>query len=586
MSDSPVPDPASVAAPEGPDVHTADSGTTSPVRRIRAHAAALSLRTRLLVAIGIVALVALVVSDVVTYSSLHSELFAQADQSLEAVHTPLEQLLDSGRALSPETVASLAPGMFVEVVNPQDQPVGTPVPAIVQGGQQYTPALTDADLTLPSPSPTTTTLFPAEGFPPFGQIVTPSTTEVVRYETVPDAQAGGPEFRVRVSSLIDGYELVLGTPVSSASSTLHRLFLIEVGVTLGALAGAIVIGFFLVRVGLRPLGDVEATAEAIAAGDMSRRVAGASATTEVGRLAGAFNTMVERIEEAFSVREATEAELRRSEERMRRFVADASHELRTPLAAVRAYAELFERGGREHPEDLERLLAGIRSESERMGLLVEDLMLLARLDNGRPLQRRPVELVPLCAAAIDAARLVGPGWPVTLDATEPVEAVGDPERLRQVIDNLLSNLRAHTPSGTRATVTVRRAGEWAVLEVSDNGPGLSPVDAERAFERFYRADVSRTRPPGVPSGGGPATGSGLGLSIVAAVVKALGGSVSASSNPEGGARFAMVIPAVQSESVGSGTGHGASEVADGVAPTAGRAYPENAQGILGGNTAG
>src|SRR5439155_3799215 len=218
---------------------------------------------------------------------------------------------------------------------------------------------------------------------------------------------------------------------------------IEVAVTAAALLAAAAFGWWLVRVGLRPLKEVEATADAIADGDLDRRVPGDDAKPEVGRLALAFNTMLGRIQDAFSARDATEA-------RLRRFVADASHELRTPVAAVSAYAELFERGANVRPDDLGRVMTGIRAETARMGDLVEDLLLLARLDEGRPLERKPVELVTVAAQAADASRAVGPDWPVHLEASTPVEVTGDSTRLRQVFDNLLGNVRAHTPPGTAA----------------------------------------------------------------------------------------------------------------------------------------
>jgi two-component system OmpR family sensor kinase len=280
-------------------------------------------------------------------------------------------------------------------------------------------------------------------------------------------------------------------------------------------------------VGLQPLAEVEETAEAIAEGDLDRRVAVDNESTEVGRLGTSFNTMLERIQEAFAERDATEA-------RLRRFVADASHELRTPVAAVSAYAELFDRGASTRPDDLERVMTGIRAETARMGELVQDLLLLARLDEGRPLERAPVEIVALAAEAVDAAMTVGPAWPVRLDAAGPVEITGERARLRQVFDNLLGNIRTHTPAGTAAVVTIAVDGPDAVITVADQGPGLSEEQRARVFERFYRAEASRSR----VSGGG----SGLGLAIVAAIVDALGGSVTVAAPPEGGASFTVRLP--------------------------------------------
>jgi two-component system OmpR family sensor kinase len=288
---------------------------------------------------------------------------------------------------------------------------------------------------------------------------------------------------------------------------------------------------------MRPLADVEATAGAIAEGDLERRVPGDEAPTEVGHLAKSLNTMLGRIQAAFAERDATEAELRRSEARLRRFVADASHELRTPVAAVAAYAELFERGANDRPVDLARVMSGIRVETSRMGELVDDLLLLARLDEGRPLAREPLELVSIAAQAVDAARTVGPQWPVRLEAGQPVEILGDAARLRQVLDNLLANVRAHTPEGTSVVVKVGQEGDEAIVVVSDDGPGMTADEASHVFERFYRVDQSRSREHG---------GAGLGLAIVAAIVESHGGTVSASSAPGRGATFTVRLPATAS----------------------------------------
>ena len=246
----------------------------------------------------------------------------------------------------------------------------------------------------------------------------------------------------------------------------------------------------------------------------------------MGEVARALNTMLGRIEEAFAQRDATE-------EQLRRFIADASHELRTPLAAVTAYAEMFDRAAVDHPEDLGRVIGGIQAESGRMGSLVEDLLLLARLDEGRPLERKPVELVAVSADAVAAARAVGPDWPVELRAERPVDITGDAARLRQVLDNLLANVRAHTPAGTTARVTVSEDGDEALVEVADDGPGLTAEEASRVFERFYRADPSRSRHHG---------GTGLGLGIVAAIVAAHGGKVDVSAAPGSGTTFRVHLP--------------------------------------------
>ena len=318
-------------------------------------------------------------------------------------------------------------------------------------------------------------------------------------------------------------------PLDEVDDTLHQLLLVEIVVALSVLGAVFVLGLWLVRVGLRPLGRIEHTAAAIAGGDLSQRVENDDPRTEVGRLGGALNTMLGQIEEAFDERTA-------SEQRLRRFVADASHELRTPLAAVRAYAELFDRGARERPDDLERAMTGIQRESRRMGLLVDDLLLLARLDQGRPLERKPVDLREVARDAVESAQTLDPGRELELDAPEPVEVEGDRERLRQILDNLLANVRAHTPPGSAAAVHVLARDGEAVVEVADTGPGLSDDQLEHAFERFYRGDTSRSRDAG---------GAGLGLAIAAAIAESHGGSatvVNAGANGGTGLTVRVVVP--------------------------------------------
>ena len=471
----------------------------------------MSLRLRLLLAVGVVAGLALLVADAATYTALRSQLYQRVDQSLDTSAAAIEQILLSSGLPGDANVAVLAPGTFVEVRDGTGNVVGVPVAAHVAGGRAEIPAL---------PAAIGGLSVSANG----------GRTDVAVYFTVKSADAGGPPFRVRASVLPNGEQLIVAVPLTNTVDTLHRLLAIELAVSAGALVVAAVVGWWLVRVGLAPLAEIKQTAAEIADGQLDRRVPGEDDDTEVGQLARALNVMLGRIESAFAQRDATEA-------RLRRFVADASHELRTPLAAVMAYSEMFQRGASERPADLARLLAGIQAETARMSKLVEDLLLLARLDEGRPLEHRPVELVGLTAQAVETATAVGPEWPVRLQADRPVEVVGDEGRLRQVVDNLLANVRAHTPPGTSTSVRVGLEGDQAVIEVADDGPGLTDEQAGRVFERFYRADPSRSRQRG---------GSGLGLSIVAAIVAAHGGrvAVSTGSAESHGATFTVHLPTV------------------------------------------
>jgi two-component system OmpR family sensor kinase len=488
----------------------------------------MSLRIRLLIAIGVIALVALFIADVATYKYLQSFLYQQVDQQLEASHIHIEGVLNNGQPFTCSPAGAGGPGgppngassnpfpnafevQAVEVRSPSGHVVDNQSCAADEDGHSYTPQLPQA----------------------IAGYSTEQNGEKVAYFTAASRQANGPTFRVRASLLDDGNILVLAQPLGDTVGTLHHLLIIELAVTGGALLLALIGGFWLVRIGLRPLRDMETTAESIAAGNLTERVPGENETTEVGRLARTLNVMLARIESAFGARLASERRLRASEARLRRFVADASHELRTPIAAISAYAELFGRGASEQKADLERLMGGIRIETTRMEQLVADLLLLARLDEGRPMERRSVDLVALCAQAVHTASTVGPEWPVTFHASRPIEVEGDPTSLRQVMDNLLGNVRAHTPPGTAVRVSVEPEGQGAVITVSDDGPGMEPDEAANIFERFYRSDPSRSRTHG---------GAGLGLSIVSAIVANHGGTVSAQGRIGSGTTFTVHLP--------------------------------------------
>jgi len=282
------------------------------------------------------------------------------------------------------------------------------------------------------------------------------------------------------------------------------------------------------------------TARAIAAGDMRRRIRRTDERSEVGRLGSALNGMLSQIEAAF-------AERRMSETRLRRFVADASHELRTPLTSIRGYAELLRKGALTDDDAQRRAAERIEHEAARMGVLVDDLLLLARLDQGRPLERERVDLAKVAGDAVEGARASDPGRPVGAELEAGALVDGDAVRLRQVVDNLLANAAVHTPPGTPVKVRVARRGRWVDLEVADEGPGLAPEQAERVFDRFYRAAEARQRP-----------GTGLGLSIVAALAEAHGGTAAVHAEPGSGARFVVTLPAA-GEGEGPSAGGGGSD---------------------------
>ncbi len=466
----------------------------------------MSLRTRLLSAVVLAALIALVIVDTATYTVVTRGQLDQVDQELERSHPPIERAATAAPTERETLIRAVAPASYVELRNPVGDTID--VISLRRPGQ---PELQPDPDVIPTPR--------ADG----------SDDEAV-YATVP---AGGDAMRVRVSRQSDGDILVIGQSLETIEHTRHRLLAVLVGGTLGALLAVALVGAWLVRLGLAPLTAVERTAADITGSRLDHRVPGDDRPTEVGRLARAINTMLDRLHGAFEQRERDLEALRASEARMRRFVADASHELRTPLAATSAYAELFERGARDHPEDLERAMTGIRTETARMSELVEDLLLLAQLDEGRPLDIARVDLSEIAVAAVDAARAVDPDRTVALRIHDVVAVDGDQSRIRQVLDNLLGNVRVHTPAGTGCVVEVGVDGTEAVVSVTDQGPGLPDDQLSAVTDRFHRVETSRTRAAG---------GAGLGLSIVAAIVAAHRGTVELANSPGGGLRATVRLP--------------------------------------------
>jgi two-component system OmpR family sensor kinase len=323
--------------------------------------------------------------------------------------------------------------------------------------------------------------------------------------------------------------------LSDVSSTMRALTWSQVGIGAAVLLVIGIAGYAVVHRSLRPLVEVEQTAAAIASGQLDRRIPQRDSRTEVGRLSLALNGMLAQIQRAVASSQASAEQARTSEDRMRRFITDASHELRTPLTTIRGFAELYRQGA---ARDIEMLMGRIESESRRMGLLVEDLLLLARLDAQRPLERHRVDLLLLASDAVHDAQSIAPKRTISMEVIDgpgTPEVLGDEARLRQVLGNLVANALQHTPETAGIAVRVGTDGDDALLEVADQGPGMSTDDAQRVFERFYRADSSRARASG---------GTGLGLSIVDSLVYAHGGKVSVTTAPGRGCRFTVHLPRI------------------------------------------
>ena len=513
----------------------------------------MSLRHRLVVMMLVLTAVAIVALDVVTSSEVQSFLIGRLDDQIAVAQDQLVGYVDRAHDadirngdssaatnsvawldgldsaprvkrphLPPEVAADsqgfsigafasrIAPDDFVELIDskgvvvfehligPADDP--SPAPAI---DRPIRP--TSASSGHPAVSPTS--VYPADT-PAFqvGAIGSPKT-----------------QYRVEIAS-VPGGELVIADSTAPTQSTISSLTHIEILVSTLVMLVLAALVAWMVRLGLKPLEDMTETADAIAMGDLSRRVRFSDERTEVGRLGRALNGMLGQIESAFGLR-------KESEERLRRFVADASHDLRTPLTSIRGYAELLRKGGFSNESDRRRALGRIEHEAERMSVLVDDLLLLARLDQGRPLAREVVELRPLVADAVDAVRAVEPQRHMSLDAQRAVFVQGDAGRIRQAIDNLLRNAVVHTPPVSAVAVKVVTVGSAVRLSVADEGPGLSPDEAERVFDRFFQADLSRT-----------GQGTGLGLSIVAAIAQSHGGRTWVESVVGVGSTFYFELP--------------------------------------------
>jgi len=490
----------------------------------------LSLRARILVVTVALFLVGLGAAGFATYYFLSSFLVDRVDDQLEAAADPVAAALTRtalrhGGERTEDVIARLREQHGLSL------PDGSYAALVDARGRVRREARLAVGRDAPRPD------IPAE-------LVRSQASDGEPRLTTGPAVSGQSEYRLIAKPLGEQGTVVVALPLTEVRATQRRLRLIG-GVVSGLVVAAIgVAAYWLTRRELRPLERMAEKSGAIAAGDLSQRVEPDDPRTEVGRLGAALNAMLAEIERAFAEIERAYAERVAAEERLRRFVADASHELRTPVTSIRGYAELFRRGAGERPADLANAMRRIEQEGKRMGELVEELLLLAHLDRGLPLESRPVDVSAVVDAAVDAARAADPERPIEADSQSRLVVLGTESRIRQVVDNLLTNARVHTPAGT--PIYVRLAGEdqQVVLEVADGGPGVPADDADKIFERFYRTDRSRTRSQG---------GVGLGLAIVRSVVEAHGGSIGYRARPGGGSVFRVVLPAADSGDARRGT---------------------------------
>jgi len=461
-----------------------------------------SLRGRLLIGVISLVVIGLLILDVATYTSLQRFLTGRVDDQLLGSHnTAISALGGPNEGPGPQTGNGLPEDTIVERVSPN----GTLVLARrLQFAQSTSKALPVLPTTLPSANERNPAISTLAG-----------TGGVAQYRAA-----------IWQEDLFQGDTVVLAIPMTDVASTLNQVLQVELLITIGVVAAMAILALLIIRISLRPLEKMGAVAQDIAAGDLTRRVEPANSKSEIGRLGLALNGMLSQIESAFAERTA-------SNRRLRRFVADASHELRTPLTSIRGYSEMLRRGAAESPSDAELARRRIEEESIRMTGLVDDMLVLARLDQGRPLEQEPVDLQAIAGDAVADARVVAPQREIKLTSPGTVVVNGDDTRLRQVLANLVRNAIVHTPAQTPIDVTLSTEDSVAKLSVADHGPGLNAEEIDRIFEPFYRADPSRSRDSG---------GAGLGLSIVSAVVTAHGGHVNVHETEGGGATFEVDLP--------------------------------------------
>ncbi len=526
----------------------------------------MSLRGRLVVGMLLLLVVGLITTDVVTSSSLRSFLVGRLDEQIDASQDQATRYIgqvyqrdlkagDRTPATHPAQwlaeLRSSAPARFTGTPPVAPRLNGAVLAARLSSDAYVEVLLTDGEVVIRVPSGLAGNRDPAPELPkvlPVRPFTTPYVfgTDHGPYAAESPAidvgAVGTTGLHYRVHALaVPGGTLVTAIALDPTDKTLASLTHVELLVSIIVMVALLALALWVVRVGMRPLEDMTETAGAIAGGDLTRRIRRHDDHSEVGRLGAALNGMLSQIEAAFGERTS-------SESRLRRFVADASHELRTPLTSIRGYAELLRKGAFETEADRRRAAERIEGEAARMSLLVDDLLLLARVDQGRPLARDRVDLVAVVADAVDATRITEPGQPLTLESEGPAMVLGDPARLRQIVDNLLHNAAVHTPEATPVHVSVRRVGSLVVVRVADEGPGLDAEQASHVFDRFYRGNEART-----------GEGTGLGLSIVAALAEAHGGRAWVEATPGEGSVFGVEIPAADAATAARAPEHDATD---------------------------
>ena len=471
-----------------------------------------SLRARLLVAVLALTACGLLLAGAITYVEQRSFQYSRVDQELKAAIDPVSVALE-------RMAGGGGPDAGHDGPDPRHGPGGGPnfgIPAGTYGQKRDASGQVIVDHAF-SVNQTVTAK------PELPDKLTTGQVSTVNGQTGVDTR-----YRVVASpDRRDGSITVVAIPLRATDDTLQQLLVVEALVIAGVLIVLGLVSWAVVRVGLLPLDRIGHTAGAIAGGDLSHRVESTDPRTEVGRLGISLNAMLDRLERAFGEREA-------SEDRLRRFIADASHELRTPLASIRGYAELFRMGAARDPADVEKAMGRIEDEAARMGVLVEDLLTLARLDEVPDTPHAQLDLAALVRDAVDDGRAAAPGREIGIEVDGPALVLGDRDQLRQVLGNLLRNAFVHTPEGTPIEVSLEHVDGEVRVEVRDHGPGLPTSDAEALFERFWRSEAGRERGRG---------GAGLGLAIVAAIVDAHDGDVRAGNAPGGGAIFVVTLPA-------------------------------------------